>query len=104
MITGLTPIYIKLEETAQYYNLIKVGRNDEMTIDKDTTIKYWLHPAVTLDIITDINDNNSKIQIFTEGSKSEQGVGAGIAIYTTDRIFFKLDSTLLTEGGILRNM
>jgi ribonuclease HI len=95
MITGLTPIYIKLEETAQCYNITKEGRKDEATIDKDTTIKYWLHPAVSINIITDINDDNSKIQIFTDGSKTEQGVGAGIAIYTSgthaNSLKYKLD-------------
>ena len=34
-------------------------------------------------ILTNNNDDNSKIQIFTDGSKSEQGVGAGIAIYAS---------------------
>jgi hypothetical protein len=58
MITGLTPIYIKLKQTAQYYNITKEGKKDEATIDKDTTIKYWLHPAVSINIITDINDDN----------------------------------------------
>jgi hypothetical protein len=47
MIMGLTPIYIRLKETAQYYNITKEGKKDEATIDKDTTIKYWLHPAVS---------------------------------------------------------
>jgi hypothetical protein len=61
----------------------------------DTTIKYWLHPAVSINIITEFNDDNSKIQIFTDGSKTEQGVGAGIAIYMSgthpNSLKYKLD-------------
>jgi ribonuclease HI len=37
---------------------------------------------------TNNNDDNSKIQIFTDGSKSEQGVGPEIAIYMS-RILIK---------------
>jgi len=50
-------------------------------IDHDTEVKHWLHPAVTMTILKNSNENNSTIQIFTDGSKSEQGVGAGIAVY-----------------------
>jgi hypothetical protein len=32
-----------------------------------------------MNFIMDINDDNSKIQIFIDGSKTEEGVGAGIA-------------------------
>ena len=83
MIMGLTPIHIKLEETALYYSLTKEGRKGDVMIDKDTTSKHWLHPAVTMNILTNNNEDKSKIQIFTDGSKGERGVGAGIAIYTT---------------------
>jgi len=65
IITGLTPIYIKLEETALYYHHIKEGMKDEAFIDKDTTFHHWLHPATTMTSLTNNNDDNSKIQIFT---------------------------------------
>ena len=42
------------------------------------------------------NNDKSKIQIFTDGSKSEQGVGAGIAIYMSGTFIkslkYRLDS------------
>ena len=44
-------------------------------------IKHWLHPAVKITILRDNNEDSITTQIFTDGSKSEQGVGAGIAIY-----------------------
>jgi hypothetical protein len=46
-------------------------------------IKHWLHPAVKITILRDNNEDNSTTQIFTDGSKSEKGVGAGIAVYTS---------------------
>jgi ribonuclease HI len=42
-------------------------------------VKYWQHPAETITFITE-NEETSTIQIFTDRSKSEQGVGAGVAI------------------------
>ena len=81
IITGLTPIYIRLEETALYYHHIKEGRKDEAIIDKDMTFQHWLHPATTMTFLTNNNNDSSQIQIFTDGSKSKQVVGARIAIY-----------------------
>jgi len=43
-------------------------------------VKYWQHPAETITFLTG-NNETSTIQIFTNGSKSEQGVGAGVAIF-----------------------
>jgi ribonuclease HI len=44
-------------------------------------VKYWQHPAETITFLTGSNEETSTIQIFTDGSKSEQGVGAGVAIF-----------------------
>ena len=44
-------------------------------------IKHWLHPAVKITILRDNNEDTSTTQIITDGSKSEQGVGAGIAVH-----------------------
>jgi len=44
-------------------------------------VKYWYHPAETITFITGNNEETSTIQIFTDGSKSEEGVGAGLAIF-----------------------
>ena len=81
LITGLIPIDIKIEETAQLYQLTRGSTKEEAKIDQDMGIKHWLHPAVKITILRDNNEDSSTTQIFTDGSKSEQGVGAGIAVY-----------------------
>jgi ribonuclease HI len=43
-------------------------------------VKYWHHPAEMIYFLTENNEETSTIQIFTDGCKSEQGVGAGVAI------------------------
>jgi hypothetical protein len=80
-LTGLTPIAIKTEEAATLYQLTRGSRKEETMIDHDVGVKYWLHPAEKTTILKDKNKDTSTIQIFTDGSKSEQRVGAGIAIY-----------------------
>jgi hypothetical protein len=80
IITGLTPKTYKIEEAAQLYQLTRGSRKEEAMIDQDMGVKHWQHPAAKVTILQD-NEDNSTTQLFTDGSKSEQGVGAGIAIY-----------------------
>jgi len=77
----LTPIDIKIEETAELYQLTRGSRKEEVKIDQDMGKQHWLHPAVKITILRDNNEDSSTTQIFTDGSKLEQGVGAGIAVY-----------------------
>jgi hypothetical protein len=44
-------------------------------------VKNWHRPAETINFLTGDNEETSKIQILTDGSMSEQGVGAGIVIF-----------------------
>ena len=83
MIRGLTPIDIKLEEAALSYQFTNGSTKMEKDIDHDTRTKHWLHPAFSLTILEECKEDNSTIKIFTDGSKSEQRVGAGTAIFVT---------------------
>jgi hypothetical protein len=47
--------------------------------DKDVQVKAWIHPADTVRITEFPEDE--EIQIYTDGSKNDRGVGAGIAIF-----------------------
>ena len=80
ILTGQTPITIKIEEAAKLHQLTKGSRKEEVMIEHDTWTKHWLHPAVTTTILSNTKDDASSIQIFTDGSRSEQGVCAGIVI------------------------
>jgi hypothetical protein len=81
VLTALTPIAIKIQETSQFYQLTKSNKGEEVLFDHDMGVKFWHHPAETINFLTEINEAVSFIQIFTDGSKSELGVGAGIAIF-----------------------
>jgi len=43
--------------------------------------KYWLHRAETITFLSEETKDTSAVLIYTDGSKSEKGVAAGIAIY-----------------------
>ena len=74
--TGLTPIVIKAEEETQKFNTMRGNIQNE--IDTDETPKNWLHPAEFVRIIE--NPYDEEIQIYTDGSKKDNGVRAGIVI------------------------
>jgi hypothetical protein len=80
-LTGLTPIVIKAMRNNQVYE-----------IDHEVQPKDWLHPADTVRI-TDQEDEHA-MQIFTDGSKSQHGVGAGIAIFIQNKLEHQLRYTL----------
>jgi ribonuclease HI len=92
VITGLKPINIKIEETAKYYECLKRQRN---LLDLEMEVKNWTHPTNTVEIIDDQPEDKYKIKIYTDGSKTEQGVGSGIVIFTgnviTDMKIYKLN-------------
>ena len=78
IITGLIPINIKIEEAAQYYERAK---RQENVMDREMEMKHWTHPANTVVIEDCQEDAKCKIEAFTDGSKTEQGVGSGIVLY-----------------------
>ena len=43
--------------------------------------QYWQHPAETMTFFSAETKDTSTVQIYTDGSKSEKGVGAGITFY-----------------------
>jgi len=69
-----------------------------LQIDHNKLPKQWLHPADRAITIDEDNtqEDPTHINIYSDGSKSEQGVGAGIAIIrpgtTTVELMYKMDT------------
>jgi hypothetical protein len=89
-LTGLTPIVIKAGGVAKLYNIMRKSQVHE--IDYKVQPKDWLHPADSVRI-TEQQDDDA-IQIFTDSSKSEHGVGAGIAVFIQSKLAYQLRYTL----------
>jgi ribonuclease HI len=90
ILTGLTPTSIKIEEAFQFYEYIRRSTTEEVLFDRDMGVKYWHHHAETITFLTENNEKTSTIQIFTDGSKSEQDVGAGIVIFKSGNLINSL--------------
>jgi hypothetical protein len=73
ILTGLMLVDIKLEEAFQFYHLTKGGTKEEALVDRDMEVKYWHHPTETITVLIENDEETSTIQIFSDGSKSEQG-------------------------------
>ena len=93
ILTGIPPINIKAEEAVALYN-ITTGRSiQKYQLDKEENPRNWLHPADAVKV-TDTyvestdgrEDRKQNIHIYTDGSKSERGVGSGIVIFKDDKI------------------
>ena len=89
-LTGLIPIVIRVEEAAKLYNIMR--KRQAHAIDHEVQPKDWLHPADSVRI-TEKHDEQA-IQIFTDDSKSEHGVGAGITIFVQNKLTHQLTYTL----------
>jgi len=86
ILTGLIPITIKIEEAFQFYEFTRGCTKEDALVDHDMGVKYWHHPAETIIFLTENNEATSTFQIFTDGSKPEQGVGAGIVIFRSGKL------------------
>ena len=67
--------FVVSEETAKYYEYIKGNEN---LVDREMEVKPWTHPAYSVKIIKGQENSKHTIHVYTDGSKSEHGVGSGV--------------------------
>ena len=75
MLTGMTPIIIKLQEAVQRYNIKEKSSNRTFEFDYDVELKHWPHPADAVTIEEVLGNDDTSVHAFTVGSKHDQGVG-----------------------------
>jgi ribonuclease HI len=96
MLTGMTPIILKLEEEAAHYKIKQKSGQRDMEWDCDVEIQNWPHPAEVGTINEVAGNEDTPIQVYTDGSKQQQGVGSGAVLFKgsemIDKIQFKLDN------------
>jgi hypothetical protein len=95
-ITGITPIIIRTEVAVKQYNIRKIGGSQTPEIDNVVELKDWTHPPDAV-IITEAKDyKDHLVQVYTDRSKCEVGVGSGALIFIGQEIAaqikLKLDS------------
>ena len=80
ILSGLTPISIKLEEIAKEYNTRKKSRQRNRPLD----YKNWPHPADVPAFEEAVTNKEYTVEAYTDGSKTEEGVGSGVAVFVNN--------------------
>jgi len=63
-------------------------------LNHEAELKDWTHPADSVRFREQNEGKEHTIQIFTDGSKNEHGVGAGIAIYIQNKLTHQMKHKL----------
>ena len=97
VLTGTTPIHLKIEQAAEFYLRTRTHIKDTEQLEYNKEARFWQHPAETVIRTDEGKEDDSQYQIYTDGSKTEKGVGSGIAIYRNGQIFSTLQFKLNKE-------
>jgi len=89
MLTGMTPILIKLEEETAHYKIKQKLGHCDIEWNCDVEIQNWPHPAEVGTIHEVVGNEETSIQVYTDGSKQEQGVGSGAVIFKRSEMIAK---------------
>jgi len=84
ILAGKTPIIIRTGEAVKQYFLRK--RNLTQSIDLEVEPKNWPHPAEVAAFIVGKEYGKETIQIYTDGSRNELGVAAGMAMFSGNEL------------------
>jgi len=90
VLTGMTPIIIKLQEVVQRHNIKEKSSNRTFELDYDVELKHWLHPAEAVTIEEVVGKEDASVHAFTDGSKHDQGVRSGAVIFKGREVVAKL--------------
>ena len=85
ILAGTIPIIIKAENAARRY-VWKGQRENTQKIDQAVELNQWPHPADFVNITETNGSDDQKIQAYTDGSKGERGVGAGVVIFVSNEL------------------
>ena len=96
IVARTTPIIIKAE-AARRDDVWKGHRANTQKIDREVELNQWPHPADFVNITETNGSVEQTIRAYTDGSKGERGVGAGVIFVSNELIAshkFKLNHML----------
>ena len=82
---GNISIIIKAEEAAKRYDVWKEHRANIQNIDREVGLNQCPQPADFINIPETNGYDDQNIRIYTDGSKGERGVGAGVLIFVNNK-------------------
>ena len=87
MIAGVRPIQITIEQKVQTYMATKINN---LEYDTPLEVRYWRHPAERATVREVENGTKYTTEVYTDGSKIEDNMGAAEIIFVTGKLVHKL--------------
>ena len=66
ILTGMTPIIIKLVEVVKRYNIMEKMASRSFELDPDVDLKYWPHPADVVTVKEVACNEEASVQAYTD--------------------------------------
>jgi len=98
----MTPILIKLEKETAQYKIKQNSGKSEIEWDCDVEIQNWPHPAEVGTIYEVEGNEETSIQVYTDGRKQEQGVGSGAVIFKGSEMIANYNLNQIIDAGTIR--
>jgi ribonuclease HI len=86
ILTGMTPITLKLEEVVKQYIFKEKQHQQALNLDYDMEHRHWPHLAKAVSIKEVETQEEATISAYTDGSKTQRGVGSGVVIFKGSNI------------------
>jgi hypothetical protein len=102
VLTGMIPIDLKIEKAARIYQLTKGNDKEKAQFDKDMEVRYWQHPAEASISSTEEKEEKGTVHIHTDGSKTDKGIGSGIAIFESGKYIESIQHRLNKNAQIIK--
>jgi ribonuclease HI len=67
---------------------------DTEQFDNKKEARFWQHPTESVIRTSEGNEEDCPLQIYTDGSKTEKGLGSGIAIYRSGIAIYRSGQTI----------
>ena len=97
VMAGVMPIELIIDEQVNLYKIKNGISRLQYDCDLPTPVKDWPHPAERQKITFTNNLTTYSFQIFTDGSKTEEKVGSGVAIYKDNNLIKQYKYRLQTH-------
>lgn len=97
VVAGVRPIGISIAESVKIYQATHESNEDPEDYDRPLQVRYWPHPADRITIGEVKNSFTYAVEIYTDGSKIQEKVGAAAAFYKQGTLIHTMKNRLHSD-------
>ncbi|KAJ4431155.1 hypothetical protein ANN_19750 [Periplaneta americana] len=97
VVAGVRPIGISIAESVKIYQATHESNEDPEDYDRPLQVRYWPHPADRIAIGEVKNSFTYAGEIYTDGSKIQEKVGAAAAFYKQGTLIHTMKNRLHSD-------